>query len=234
MNHLERTKKSRGLVVVGKPERKLTLIDRIFKLWLSTSRNIDGLWLGTSEDKPYPASQRIEEALLLIKRHDPLNYSRIIGNLDRIWVSLLPSALAHYDRSLNACVFDERHVVQETTTIEWIASTIVHETTHARLDGWGIIYHEKDRYRIEAICLRREMNFLAKLPDAGPLREEVARTLEWCATDRDFLSDASFQERHDRGEVEILRHLNVPRCFVRLALWVIWRRRLRAFASAKP
>ena len=46
----------------------------------------------------------------------------------------------------------------------------------------GNHYEEESRYRIEAICLRRELNFLTKQPDSGHLREEIARTLEWCAT----------------------------------------------------
>ena len=97
---------------------------------------------------------------------------------------------------------DERYLLKEEMTLDRIASTIVHEATHARLERWGIIYEEESRYRIEAICLRRELNYLAKLPDSGPLQEEIARTLEWCATDRDHLSDASFRDRDDQGQVD--------------------------------
>ena len=188
--------------------------------------------MGTTESEPHPALHRIEDALRLTKHHDRLNYSRIIHNLDRIWVQLIPSAAAHYERTLNACVLDERYVLGETMTLDMIASTIVHEATHARLEGWGITYEEKSRYRIESICLRRELNFLIKIPDGGPLREERARALEWCASDQDRLSDASFRKRRDQGEVETLRYLGVPDWLVRFAMWLIRRRRLRAFARA--
>ncbi|MDF0517076.1 hypothetical protein P0R31_07520 [Bradyrhizobium yuanmingense] len=188
---------------------------------------IDGLWIGTTESKPYPALRRVEQACHLIKRHDALNYSRITRNLDRIWVHLLPNARAHYDRSLNACALDERYVLNETMTLEGIASTIVHEATHARLEGWGIFYEEKSRYRIEAACLRRELNFLTKLPDSGLMQEEIVRTLEWCESDQTYLSDASFRIREDQGQIDTLRYLDAPGWLVQFAMWLIRRRRSR-------
>jgi hypothetical protein len=180
------------------------------------------------EDEPYQGLRRVEDALQLIKRHDPLHYSRIIRNLERVWVHLLPSALAHYNSSLNACVLDERFVLAETTTLQKIASTIIHEATHARLDGWGIDYDEAVRYRIEAICLRRELNFLTKLPDSEHLQEEIAYTLEWYATKQDYFSDRNHRELDDQGASETLRYLGAPDWFVRCAMWLIRRRRARA------
>ena len=233
MQCLESPRKSRGLVVVKKPDRKPSRIDRL-DLWLSTSRKIDGLWVGTRESEPHPALRRVEEALQLIKRHDALHYSRITRHLDRIWVHLIPDSGAHYQSSLNACIIDERHVLGESMTIERIASTIVHETTHARLDGWGIIYVEERRIRIEAICLRRELHFLARLPDSESLREEIVRTLEWFTTNHDYYSDASFQEREDRGQFEILRYLGAPEWLIRFLMRIVRRRRLRAASQARP
>lgn len=174
----------------------------------------------------------MEEALQLIKRHDTLNYSRITRNLDRIWVHLLPSAQAHYDRSLNACALDERYVLNETMTLERIASTIVHEATHARLESWGVLYIEAMRYRIEKICLRRKLNFLTKLPDSGPMQEEIVRTLKWCESDQAYLSNASFRAREDQGQVDTLRYLNMPGWLVRWTMWLIRRRRQRVSMSS--
>ena len=229
MHQLESPQRSRCLAGAVKPDRSPSRVDRL-RLWLSKSSTIDRLWIGTTESKPYPALRRVEEALQLIKRHDTLNYSRITRNLDRIWVHLLPSARAHYDPSLNACVLDERYVLNETMTLERIASTIVHEATHARLEGWGIIYEEKSRYRIEAICLRRELNFLTKLPDSGLMQEEIVRTLEWCESDQTYLSDASFRGREDQGQIDSLRYLNAPDWLVQFAMWLIRRRRSRVSA----
>ena len=64
-------------------------IDRL-DLWLSTSRSIDGLWVGTMESEPWPGLIRVEDAFQLIKIRDPLHYSRVVHNLERIWVKLTP------------------------------------------------------------------------------------------------------------------------------------------------
>jgi hypothetical protein len=199
-----------GVAVAKKPDRKPTTVDRL-NFWLSTKRKVDGLLVGSTESKPHPALRRIEDALGLIERHDTLHYSRILRNLEQIWVHLLPDASALYDRSAKACVFDERFVLREKTTLERIASTIVHEAAHARLDGWGVRYDDENkRSQIEAICLRRELNFVAKLQHSEPLREEIERTLEWCASNHGYYSDASFRQRDHEGWLELLRHLNTP------------------------
>jgi hypothetical protein len=190
-------------------DQRPAAIDRL-ELWFSTGRDIDGLWVGTTEDKPWPGLRRIEEALQLIKKYDPLHYSRVLKNLERIWVRLLLSGHAQYDRSLKACVFDERYVVQETTTIERIASAIVHEATHARLEVWGVGYDEKKRARIEAICMRRERNFLGKLPQSELFQEDIARSLEWYGGNHEYFSDVSFQQREVQGQIETLRYIGAP------------------------
>jgi hypothetical protein len=191
-------------------DRRPAAIDRL-ELWFSTGRNIDGLWVGTMEDKPRPGLRRVEEALQLIKDHDPLHYSRVINNLERIWVRLLTGDIAHYERSLQACVFDERYIVLETTTVEWIASAIVHEATHARLETWGVGYDdEKKRARIEAICMRRERNFLTRLPQSEPFQEDIARSLDWYGGNHEYFSNASFQQRWVQGQIEALRYLGAP------------------------
>ncbi|WP_369721244.1 hypothetical protein AB8Z38_29920 [Bradyrhizobium sp. LLZ17] len=201
---------SRGVSLARKAQRRAPAIDR-FALWVSTSRTVDGLWVGSTESKPQPGLRRVEAALGLIKDHDPLNYARTINNLERIWVRLIPNALAHYDPLLSACVIDERLVLPETTALERIASTIVHESTHARLERWGINYDdERVRSRIEAICLRRELKFVGKLAHCEQLQEQISRTLEWCVGDDDYFSNPRFQQRHDQGDDETASgHLRV-------------------------
>jgi hypothetical protein len=212
-----------------KPDRRLPVLDRLL-FWLSTSRKIDGLWVGSRESEPESGLRRVEDALRLIKHHDSLHYSRVLHNLERIWVDLLPNALACYDGSKKACVLDERFVLLETTTLEGIASAIVHEATHARLGRWGISYiDEKERSRIEAICLRRELSFVTKLPHSEQLQDELARTLEWVVSQHDYFSDLSFQQRDDQGNAEILRHLGTPDWIIRFVFAVA--PKIRAAAS---
>ena len=104
---------------VVRPSRrgmKPSAVDKL-GLWLSTSRTIDGLWVGSfardwenerGENEREITLRRVEDALHLIKLYDPLSYSRVTRDLKRIWVNLVPHADACYERSLQACVFDER------------------------------------------------------------------------------------------------------------------------------
>lgn len=157
---------------------------------LSTGRHVDGIWIGSYWDTPADLI-RLERALLLVKQHSPVHYSRIVGGLDRVWIYLLPHALAHYDHSLKTCVLDQRFVADPATSVERIASVIVHESTHAKLRRCGIGYREEIRVRVEAICFRRELAFAARLPDSAQLGEHIAQHLDWYPANSDYFRDAS-------------------------------------------
>jgi hypothetical protein len=202
------------------PQARPRIVDRI-QLAMSTSRHLDGIWIGSWRGGPEDLT-RVEGALLLIKQHSPLDYARITRELERVWVSLLPHGLGEYRHSLRACILDERYVADPATAVEQIASTIVHEATHARLERCGIEYEEQRRARIEAICFRRERAFAVRLPDSAELQEGIARCLEWYHANPEQFSDAHFQEAHVAGGIEGLRYLGAPD-------WLI-----RAFSMSQP
>lgn len=214
------TRRTRPNPLVTAPT-KLSVANRLM-LWLSRSRNVDGLWVGSMEGEPWLGLRRVEDALALIKRHDPLNYSRICRNLERIWVDILPDAIAHYDRSLNACVFDQRFVLAETTTLGSIAASIVHEATHARLERCGIKYEEKLRPRIEAVCVGRELAFANKLPDSAELQEQRAYARQWYEANTEYFSDARFRQRDIRGRIKAMRYLGMPKWLIRAGFRIRW------------
>ena len=193
------------------------VVDKL-ALRLSTSRDIDGLWVGSLESEPRPGLRRVEDALELIKRYDCLQYSRVIHNLERVWVNILPDASACYERSLKACVFDERFVLSEKTTLERIATAIIHEATHAKLERLGIPYDEERRTRIETICIRRELAFVANLPDGAQLQEDLSHELAWCAANPDYFSSVGFRERESQGWIKALRYLGTPNWLVQALL----------------
>jgi hypothetical protein len=143
------------------------LSDRIM-LRFSKSRYLDGLWIGTWEMEAEPILRRIEQALLLIKRYDRIRYDRLLRDLQRVWVLLLPSSTAIFEYRIYTCEIDTRYCLAQTTTPELLATVIVHEATHARLWRRGILYEEAQRPRIEEICVRREIAFAAKLPTGRP------------------------------------------------------------------
>jgi hypothetical protein len=112
-------------------------------------------------------------------------------------------------------VLDERFVADPATSVERIASAIVHEATHARLERYGIGYDEDRRARIEAICFRRELAFAARLPDSSGLQQVIAEYLDWYPANPDYFRDAPAIERLTNGEIEMLRHIGAPNWLIR-------------------
>jgi hypothetical protein len=168
-------------------------------IWLSKGHVVDGIWVGSFPSDAKRAIQRIEEALRLIERSSPLHYRRIKNNLARIWVHLVPHGAGCYLHSLNACLLDERIVASETTTVEWIASAIVHEATHARLEKLGIRYDEAVRQRIERICARRELDFARHLSGVDALLEEITWRLDRCSEENASYTDQNMWEKTNQG-----------------------------------
>jgi hypothetical protein len=181
-------------------------------LWLSVSKRVDGLWVGSWDDgaKGEAVLGRIEAALCLIKTHDRLRYERLIRDLERVWVLVLAGS---FNKRLMACQLDTRYVLDEASSLEMIASTIVHEATHARLMRCCIGYEQGLRARVEAVCLRRELAFAARLPNGARVRELAERSLELCAAD--YWTDSAFDARHLEGAMEALRHLGAPNWLLR-------------------
>jgi hypothetical protein len=199
----------------GSPVTKFNLAAK-FALWLSKSRVTDGLWIGAAQSDSEPALQRVEAALRLIDRSAPLHYRRVKNSLSRIWVTLVPHGAGCYLHSLNACLLDERVVVSETTTLEWIASAIVHEATHARLEKRGIRYDETVRHRIERICIRRELNFARHLSGIDALQKEISQRLDWCHDGNEYYTDQNMWHGIDQGNADALRHLGTPEWVIAL------------------
>src|SRR5262245_15937784 len=186
--------------------------------WLSVSKRIDGLLVGTweSDAKADEVLSRVEGALGLIKTYDRIRYERLVLDLERVRVWLLPGGSGSYKNALRSCELDSRYVLAETSSLEMIASTIVHEATHARLMRRGIGYETELRARVEAVCARRERAFAAKLPNGGQVGESAERALEFCAADDGYWSDTAIEERHVEGSIEAMRHLGVPDWLVRV------------------
>jgi hypothetical protein len=188
----------------GKTSRakRRSLIDRIL-LWMSSGKDIDGLWVG-AETEAERVLPRVEAALGLIKTHDRQRYDRIVADLERVWVRLLTTGVAQFSPSWSACFLDERFVLADTTDTAHIAAAIVHEAIHARLWRYGLGYDEEVRQRVEAVCVRREVAFANKLPDGQQIHALAADAL---ALSPSYWTSLAAQERHYEGSIQALRHL---------------------------
>src|SRR5262245_39982752 len=198
-----------------KPRTKVPLSDRVM-LWLSSGRRIDGLWVGTYfQTNAGPVMQCVEEGLRLIKVHDRRRYDRLCKDLTRVWVRLVPGALARYVPAMETCELDERFVLAQASSPELVAAAIVHEATHARLWRRGIGYDENLRARVEAACFRRELAFAARLPNGERVREEARDALGMSPA---TWTDDAERDRDVDGSAEVLHHLGAPNWLVRALL----------------
>jgi len=190
------------------------LIERLF-MRISHSRLIDGLWLGVIDKSDDDLLCRVEEALLLIKTYDVIRYEQIRRDVGRIWVCPLPGPRGSFSGALNACKLDSRFV--KSSEPESIASTIVHEGTHARPCLRKIGYSEPLRHRIERICMMQQLTFLQKVPGGEKASEEVERNLAREASD---WSDDGLKRLYDDGRDALARDLGIPSWMIRFALMI--------------
>ena len=183
----------------------------------SKSKMIDGMWIGILDDDLYePIILRIEASLELIRQFDPVRYKRLTLDLDRIWVNLAIGGRASYHHNIRTCKLDERYIMADTTTKEEIASSIVHEATHARLMNCGIGYEEELRTRVEAVCVRQEWAFAAKLPNGQLIQQQAEESLDY--NDDKFYQNTAVIARNIEGHLEILHYIGMPNFIIKLLM----------------
>ena len=199
----------------------LTAQDRLDRLGmcLSRSRRVDGIWLGvlgTRADDP--TLDLTEAALVLIRTYDPRRYGLLQRRLDRIFICPLIGALGSFSDGLKTCKLDHQSIAGFTP--DWIASIIVHEATHAHPWLRRVGYTEDVRYRVEAICLRQQLEFARKLPGSAVMCETLER---WLTAPPSLWSDASLQRIKLAGEGEAARAYGLPELVPRIcggrAIW---------------
>jgi hypothetical protein len=189
------------------------LVDRFFLWATAASAQVDGLWVGAYFGK---GLDRVVSALDLIKVWDPVRYRRLLRDIDRVLINVLLGVSAQYRKDINACELDERFVLSDGASPETIAAAIVHEATHARLEHLGFKYEESRRERLELICIRRELAFVARLPTGKAAREWIELTQKNLSNFD--LTNAGFAERRPGAEREVLKYLGLSDRGVRVAV----------------
>src|SRR5690606_38987502 len=139
--------------------------------------------------------QRLDEALALIEQYQPWRLSHLRRDLSRFVVVRYPCRGAYFpgDRS---CMTELTFLARRDITAAPVASSIVHEGVHARVDNWrrrfGGERSEGGMAREERLCRKAELAFGRALPAAlgAPVVEralasltlsddEVAPTIDW-------------------------------------------------------
>ena len=103
--------------------------------------------------------EKLFHALDLLASASPQYLKRLRLHVRGILIMPLGTAMGEFFPPLKLCCLDEKHVSKESTLVEEIASTLVHETAHAHLYALGIGYPSSQHVRIEKFCHHRELWF---------------------------------------------------------------------------
>lgn len=135
--------------------------------------------------------ERLDESLALIELYQPWRLKHLRRDLKQILVTRFPCRGA-YIPAERTCITELTFLARRDITAATVASSIVHEGIHARVDRMGVKPEGRDRAKEERLCRRGELEFGRALPlDLGrPVieralaslaleDEEVAPAIDW-------------------------------------------------------
>ena len=149
---------------------------------------------------------RMDEALELIERHQPWRLRHLRRDLREFRIVRYPCRGAYYPGE-RICITELTFLARTDITAAPVASSIVHEGMHARVDRMGVRPESRDRAREERICRRAELDFGLALPRelGAPVVERAVASLaledEGVAPEIDWAEALRRQEAVDRGEL---------------------------------
>jgi hypothetical protein len=117
--------------------------------------------------------QRLSEALDLIATYAPRRFRRMRLDLAGLVVRRFPCRGAYFPQE-RQCLVELTFTVNPRHTLAEIASSIVHEATHARVASMCGPLPQDQRPREERLCRQAELEFGLALPD-GDIVVERAR-----------------------------------------------------------
>jgi hypothetical protein len=110
------------------------------------------------------AVSKVCAALDLLYEVSPHQLERVARLLNGLTVTRVPVNLAAWQPDLAVAFFDRDFVLDPGTTPARVASLVIHELTHARLEAAGFRQATLEAERYERICYLAERNFIARLP----------------------------------------------------------------------
>lgn len=135
---------------------------------------------------------RLDEALALIERHQPWRLRHLRRDLRFFWIVRYPCRGA-YLPDQRACMTELTFLDRRDITAATVASSIIHEGMHARVDRMLGQREERDRAREERLCRRAELEFGQSLPPSlgAPVVERALASLQ--LADRDVAPDIDWR-----------------------------------------
>jgi hypothetical protein len=211
--------------------RAKSLADWIL-LWFfrnSERREILGVPVGVPSDlrNTDAAFAKITSAFDLLHAHGTRSFDDMQRHTNGVFVWATAGARGEWHPRARLVVLEETYVCHEGTSAREIASTLVHESTHARLDAKGFAYSGERRARIENVCFRRQLAFARRLAEPGELVGQAERQLR--RPPSDFTSEAWRQR-----SVAKLISLGVPKWLAHAIEWIARRRAARPHDVKDP
>jgi hypothetical protein len=176
--------------------------------WLAAQRNdvhhVRGFRVVVDNSRPDITTaaviERLDEALALLEQFEPRRTRHLRRDLAQILISRYPCRGAYFPDS-RTCLTELTFLARRDISPAVVASSILHEGTHARVAEFrrrvGGFAREQDRAREERLSRRSEIAFGRKLPAelGAPVIERaqasmdlddegVAPTIDWTVAQR--------------------------------------------------
>jgi hypothetical protein len=139
---------------------------------------------------------RLDDALELIERYQPWRFRHLRRDVELIWIVRYPCRGAYFPDQ-RVCMTELTFLARRDISAAPVASSILHEGMHARVDRMGVRRDDRDRAREERLCRRAELEFGQALPAelGAPVIEralasltlddaDVAPTIDWAEAGR--------------------------------------------------
>jgi hypothetical protein len=146
---------------------------------------------------------RLDDSLALIELFQPWRLNHLRRDLNQIVVTRFPCRGAYIPVE-RTCITELTFLARRDITAATVASSIVHEGLHARVDRMGVNRESRDRAKEERLCRRAELEFGQALPiDLGrPVIERALASLaladEEVAPSIDWAEATAVQDEIDR------------------------------------
>lgn len=169
----------------------------------TTTHVIRGIPVVVENSRPDIATDtvltRLDEALALIERFQPWRLRHLRRDLRHIQVVRFPCRGAYIPGD-RVCITELTFLARRDISAAPVASSIVHEGMHARIDRMGVRAAHRDPAREERLCRRAELAFGESLPPALglPVIERARASL--ALADQDVAPAIDWQLAQDRQD----------------------------------
>lgn len=142
---------------------------------------------------------RLDDSLSLIERYQPWRLRHLERDLKQFLVARFPCRGAYFPDE-RTCMTELTFLARRDISPATVASSIVHEGIHARVDRMGVQREMRDRAKEERLCRRAELEFGRALPPelGRPVIERALGTL--ALADEEVAPEIDWNEAFDRQQ----------------------------------